>query len=307
MSKLFILGNGFDLNHNLKTKYEDFREYLLERYPGVDETPLYCIEGSMLPDGNLEYDEKEVAIFIFNLISQAEGYDNEWNDIEISLGKLDFGMLLEDMVEKQYDKDGDLDWSEMDFLYEIASSDFYKPTLKIKELLSDWIETIDVKNSKPNQKFKNLIDSKQDLFLNFNYTKTLEVVYKINNVFHIHGIQGADIVVGHNEEYDALEDEYTSAEGNFIKIHNALRKDTSEIINKSKVFFNNLSHITEIYSHGFSFSEVDLPYIQEICRRIDTTNLIWYLSSYDSEEEIKKYRDKIEKCGFKGIFKEFTI
>ena len=26
--KLFIIGNGFDLNHNLPTKYQHFKEYL---------------------------------------------------------------------------------------------------------------------------------------------------------------------------------------------------------------------------------------------------------------------------------------
>ena len=27
-NKLFVIGNGFDLAHNLKTKYSDFLEYL---------------------------------------------------------------------------------------------------------------------------------------------------------------------------------------------------------------------------------------------------------------------------------------
>mgnify|MGYP003501408859 CR=1 FL=1 len=35
--------------------------------------------------------------------------------------------------------------------------------------------------------FKLLINPKDDLFLNFNYTKTLENLYGCNNVCHIHG------------------------------------------------------------------------------------------------------------------------
>lgn len=30
MSSLLIIGNGFDLHHNMKTKYWDYREFLLK-------------------------------------------------------------------------------------------------------------------------------------------------------------------------------------------------------------------------------------------------------------------------------------
>ncbi|WP_078181995.1 AbiH family protein [Bacillus cereus] len=31
MSKLFVLGNGFDLDHKLPTSYEHFHQYLLKK------------------------------------------------------------------------------------------------------------------------------------------------------------------------------------------------------------------------------------------------------------------------------------
>ena len=33
--KLYIVGNGFDLNHGRKTSYWDYRNYLSEKYPDL--------------------------------------------------------------------------------------------------------------------------------------------------------------------------------------------------------------------------------------------------------------------------------
>lgn len=32
MSKLFVIGNGFDLAHELRTSYEDFKKYIVDEY-----------------------------------------------------------------------------------------------------------------------------------------------------------------------------------------------------------------------------------------------------------------------------------
>lgn len=35
---LFVIGNGFDMHlHHLPTAYSDFRDFLIEKYPGCDE------------------------------------------------------------------------------------------------------------------------------------------------------------------------------------------------------------------------------------------------------------------------------
>ena len=47
---------------------------------------------------------------------------------------------------------------------------------------------------------ENLIESK-DVFLNFNYTETLEIVYQVKaeKVCHIHGKRGEELIFGHGE------------------------------------------------------------------------------------------------------------
>lgn len=58
------------------------------------------------------------------------------------------------------------------------SRDFQKYVL-------EWIETVDT--SVATVKRKDLVGNKTDLFMSFNYTDTLERVYGINGVLHIHG------------------------------------------------------------------------------------------------------------------------
>lgn len=52
MKTLYILGNGFDIAHDLKTKYSDFYKYLLEN--------------------------KDTQTFLYNMINAYGTYDDEW-------------------------------------------------------------------------------------------------------------------------------------------------------------------------------------------------------------------------------------
>ena len=68
-------------------------------------------------------------------------------------------------------------------------------------------------------------------------------------------------------------------------------------------FFNEIQQakIEEIYSIGFSFSDVDLFYIHKLCQLIDTKNVIWHLAKYDKKKN-DFYKKLIRDCGFKGNF-----
>ncbi|WP_276495249.1 AbiH family protein [Bacillus nitratireducens] len=60
MSKLFLIGNGFDIDHDLKTAYEDFRKYLLKNNSEINMDSLIIPEETMQPDGGLTCNEDEV-------------------------------------------------------------------------------------------------------------------------------------------------------------------------------------------------------------------------------------------------------
>ena len=86
--KLFIIGNGFDLAHGLKTSYEDFRAYLQEEYPEADADEFVMPDVYTMPDGGEAIDDEDAVSFLLRIISVTEG--DKWKDVETTLGLLDF-------------------------------------------------------------------------------------------------------------------------------------------------------------------------------------------------------------------------
>lgn len=111
---------------------------------------------------------------------------------------------------------------------------------------SDWVNTIEVEKAQRNDTFAKIACGGDSFFLNFNYTLTLEKVYNIpeRNVFHIHGITGDNIIVGHglsNERINELTEEFIGdfmgAEYELERTVRYLKKDTEKIINDNLEFF----------------------------------------------------------------------
>ncbi len=92
---------------------------------------------------------------------------------------------------------------------------------------------------------------------------------------------------------------YTGSENALLEIQHALRKNTKKAIENHIDFFDKIpSTIDKIYSFGFSFSKVDEIYIEEICDRLSTDNITWYLNDYDISNH-KRHIDRIQSCGFR--------
>lgn len=117
------------------------------------------------------------------------------------------------------------------------------------------------------------------------------------------------MVFGHGNNSDNY-DEYMSrnigSENYLSELQDSLRKDTQNVINKNKDIFKAFGEVDEIYSYGFSFSDVDMVYIREICRKSPTENITWYINDYDNEK-FDYFKRKIIECGFNGKFDMFTI
>lgn len=159
MSKtLYICGNGFDLHHGIASSYEKYREYLIKNKPELLEW----------------FDE--------------QGYlnnDNLWKDVE---GNLDidfeeaFVSAYEDYVPHELaDGDSKYDASKIAVENEIS----YIRAFTTTEFLN-WVRSINVSDVAADKDLKFDEDS---VFVNFNYTNTLQVLYGINDssVLHIHG------------------------------------------------------------------------------------------------------------------------
>lgn len=301
MTKLFIIGNGFDIFHNMKTKYTDFRKFLVKNYLKEDLTDTLYYE---IPYPNQEeiYDDKDCVRAIINILDETEPKRDEWNEVETSLGNLDYGVFLDDYG--LYDKNN---IKETYYRNESCSIALCGALKQIDCYFQKWIETIKIAKI-PKDTFKNMIDIEKDLFLTFNYTKTLESLYNAKNVCHIHGTIDDYIYFGHNnDEYntDSIQRQWFGAENEINNLQNMLRKNTIEAYTNNIGFFNNLEILSknetiDMYSFGFSFSSVDQFYLQQIFRIADTHNSTFYINSYHDKSERKSFENILRLSGFKG-------
>lgn len=288
MKVLYIIGNGFDLHHNLPTQYSDFRNYLEKK--------------------NIE---------LYNALEHCCKFDYKWRDFEDKLSTFSIKGLV--YYNKEFINGDGVEYP-LSAILEQA-----KEKLKyLSNELNNWIiETIEypVKNDveKP-------IEFEEDaLFLSFNYTKTLEEVYGIRNVWHIHNFSAkiinnrydsftdekklSDIVVGYDENkvFSVADFEFENqiCGTNFEDVFSWLQKPTSSIISISKQKFNAYKSVEKVIILGHSLGDCDIPYFQEIEKRI-LSNAIFEISFYSDKEkkDLQKQSDKFVK-DHKVYFKRF--
>lgn len=314
---LFIIGNGFDLAHNLPTQYSCFRNYLLSlSIQRKEERDNMIIPKQMGPQIWHETDNKNIpypptefyADIIRYLVDDAAGkrHRMDWCDFENYLGKLRF-----EKVVNKWEIDGD---------EEFAFNALREAVCSIGGLLFDWINTIELSMASPKMIYKDIIDIGRDYVITFNYTEALEALYGMNQerICHIHGKRetdpiliekkknlpigerGCDLIVGTKDIKEREKKKrYTAIKGSLVK-------DTEYIISTHEAFFRKIQNwqINDIYSIGFSFSEADEAYIQKIISLYDdlkgTEGMTWHLSAYEKPLKRAKYKMKIRKAGFKG-------
>ncbi|MDH2473522.1 bacteriophage abortive infection AbiH family protein [Clostridium perfringens] len=292
--KLFIIGNGFDLAHGLKTSYYDFRSYLDEEnweFLSSLESMYGLSIGGWMDHASEEIikDVLEKVLwenFESNLsnIDETIIYDGE--DIELGLEGGDIGVedTLDDYWEDQYE--------------------FVK---RLNDYLVDWVKQIDISNIF--KKTNMISEFSNDKFITFNYTLVLESIYNIDkyDILHIHGSLDKNDnlpIIGHGDKEKVNEmreiareakEEYNEKK---YSIYNAIAnycertlKDVDEFISMNRSFFNNLNEIDEIYVIGHSLGDVDMPYFNEILRNVGD-NTRWYVHYHRAEDE-ENYRETL--------------
>ncbi len=108
MTKLFIIGNGFDLAHKMNTRYSDFRKFLINKGKEHDnfKEDIYYDEipaPTLTSDGEGVYNPADRLNAILTCIDNTNG-DIEWNKFEESLGKLNYECLLNPYLEDKDEK-----------------------------------------------------------------------------------------------------------------------------------------------------------------------------------------------------------
>lgn len=307
MSKLFIIGNGFDSAHEMPTGYGAFRNYLIQEYKLLDrqdEIPEIP-DTVMLPDGEEKVDVQEAMRLAVWLLTWCNGKEDcDWEEFESNLAKLNYSFVMNENT--LFCRDSENPFRETDN-FERYASNLRAAMNLLPEIFRKWVMTIPISKKKIND-IMNLFDT-SCMFLSFNYTETLEVLYGIPEecICHIHGKRGGKqrILVGHGMKEIREFHVHIGADEILQKIDIGLKKDTAGAYKKNKEFFQKIGKgkITEIYSYGFSFSDVDMFYIKKICSDMDTENVIWYQNDYGLDKRKKeRIEKKLRSAGFEGTF-----
>lgn len=263
MQNLIIVGNGFDKHHKMKTSYLDYRNFLLSH--GKKDVVDYFEKGC-------DFEDREYL----------------WNRMESALGLLAYESAYSFLID--YGSDEWKDSANHDFQYEITTMTKYWPD--IKDYLPFWIR--EIQYGEPDEKLYPLI-IKASLFLSFNYTNTLEYLYKIQKekIVYIHGdaSQTNDLVLGHTHrtyypEWDITDPSCDIRLIEADEIMEQHRKNTlkhvQKIINQNKIFFSSLENTDKIFVLGLSYNDIDKPYLKKICTICP--NAKWYFNWYDDAD-----------------------
>ncbi|OJU41479.1 MAG: hypothetical protein BGN97_09895 [Microbacterium sp. 69-10] len=258
MVALHVLGNGFDLQHDLPTAYAPHLKKIAveaERFHGE-----------------------------WECYSDAEDL---WSDVEANLAHPDMDMLLQHLEsyapdllsEREGDRDGIIHEAEQ--LLDFPLEEFAR---RADEALEE---------QKPLGIFQKIFGPR-DCFLNFNYTHTLERLYEIDpsRVLHVHGeVGGEPLILGYApgalrdlpelHEWDDEEsfDYYRSI------AHGALEKRLKEFektyqVERMSEFLTRVPrHFDRVVVYGFSFGLVDKPYFDRLAELLE--DVPWMVYAYD--------------------------
>lgn len=261
--KLFIIGNGFDLAHGYKTSYGSFREYLSEK-------------GTMSGSFNIP-----------DIFSDASKSD--WSNFEQLLEDYDFvdwGSSYASNIYVEDDKEQDRNMSYNnrlnDSYREIAS--FLPSTIRTE--LCSFIEEATSQRAYKIESVEKLIKPR-DLFVTFNYSFTLEDLYKIQKtrILHIHKtIYSEDeIIFGHGNQYlksnpNPPEFDLSNPAGQLCNLNSEFKKvyQISALIN-----FLDKKQVTQIIIMGHGLGDIDSRYFQKLNTLFSHLSLITYYFHYD--------------------------
>lgn len=271
MKRFYIIGNGFDLHHGLPTGFNDFRKYLKREAPAC-----FKFINDLITDYNSSFDS------------------NNWNQIEDELVctmELDYDHMLEEAIASaETDMDRASYWNDI----QLNADCFNRDLPDFKRRFDSWISSIDISAVKRDA---SICFDTADVFLNFNYTDTLQLLYGVSDshILHIHGRRGTEKVFGHNvyvedplpmshltqEDYDhGIEDDWRIEEAKRIinRIPALFYKDSAAIIEANKSFLNYISEYDEITFMGWSLGAQDEIYMSKIlsARKADSKIRVVY-------------------------------
>lgn len=279
---LYIIGNGFDLMHGVKSSYYAFRDSL-----GKRNLLRNTLENYLTPEDI--WADFENALAHFNISSMASQFmADTWLDLM-----------------NAYDEDAGE--AEFYMAVEAAASPIQIVAQELPRRFRMWVESLSIGTE--DRPLKGWF--KQGKVLCFNYTEFVETLYGIpeQDVCYIHGCRRKmkhrpreRLILGHipgasDSVFDFNDDSYKIIKSPYQKAMSqiaqdqvlqliadydaTLTKNSREIISAHASFFSELSEIEKIVVIGHSLSPVDWDYFAEVvCMLSNRKHIHWYFGCH---------------------------
>jgi hypothetical protein len=293
-NNILVIGNGFDLYHELKTKYIDFVKFTKKDLE-LSRTPfIKCFQ--MMADANDGWIDCEDTIH--GIIKLFDKILNEICDTKktyFSTKKLSKESMEIIKVFEHYFIKRDTMYSSMQITAEFINgfNEFDKRKFldSLKRDLDDTIRALwhylkfdleQAEEIKLSEQIKNIQPS---YVINFNYTNTVSELYKVEeeNIFYIHGNlkdESKNMVFGiPDDKEENLDFVY------FKKYFQRIQKKTG-VVERSRFHANESERIpVNLHFFGHSLGLTDSDVIREITEMSDKMT-IYYLDQSDYESKV---------------------
>ena len=284
IENLYVIGNGFDLHHDVNSRYSDFRDWLL---------------------ANTRF-----AYFYKDEIESYFKCNDLWSSFEENIAKFDYESFSKSVARE----------NRPNMMSRHPEASLEDARVEVENQLGEWWKFVKTGLAKwaaqlnrPESSKKIQVLMNGSYFLTFNYTLTLEELYGIpmENVLHIHGRVGdapEEMYLGHGGEllprneskFDDFVDEYGQIDYSLFPDANddvserqaidtgeaqviSWKKPVSQIIAKNEHLWLSFSTVKQVFIYGLGFSSVDMPYLKRI-KAVVPESAVWQVSYHSIED-----------------------
>jgi len=287
MNVLFLLGNGFDLQLGLDTRYKDFYGY----YKNLSSSNEQIASMKMSINNYLDGKSKDLD-------------DVNWEDLELALGQytkeihsyeelkiiyLDVNQELKNFLRKQQNQ-----FDRTDKVLEKLRKDFSQP--------ENYLSTND------RRRYLDLIEGNNGLFIyTLNYTNCAEVIYdkhapapnskngstNLSPIQHIHGdLEMLNVLMGVNDESQIANKELVK--DNRVK-RMLIKPSTNNMLDnqRSRDLISTIRNMKVIVIYGASLGDSDKMWRDELAERLKSESCYFLINVYQD--------------GFDNLFDQYEI
>jgi IS1 family transposase len=325
---ILIVGNGFDLAHGLKTDYESFLKWCKKNdYKKINRGTRTNVSENIW-----------VEHFLFRINNKiSENLGQNWTDFEEKIYEIikeiscnynkDFkkGCIAYKDDKKKYHLNKCL--LKFESLYDNKYTEFddiknliaflYNALIDLTHLFEEYLKEIDYDNCQKIFDLSDIVDNARYgnfCVLSFNYTKTLQKLYNINdkNIYYIHGEIGKDNIVLAAKDFNNNEnknEEKTPDIFNIFQKHNQRHKYETikayqELLRRIK-FGQDPNGENNFYIIGHSLDNADKDILQILLGILTDSRINIYRRSNSS---VDKYVNKItDIIGKKQVMERVLI